>query len=268
MVRMFRTAYTEDFMAHLAHQSMSLWDNLETEAKTKLRDMTGLLNFGDPHYGEGGPEGTLEAPIKNLEKYGLKYTRLSREEIMNQHPFKDLPEPWVGIDMPDNGCINVNLLTRTLFRLCDEAGVDLVQYAEVQKIHPDPSAEERWIVSGSLSTEMGSDFAPTLFESSTTKIAITAGAFVNHVLFPSFGFTFDLNIWDMVAFFKIIKSLTNPKLRFPRTILLIPTSPSHECGSNSRATLMVFPISFMDSLPFLGVRQTLLALLLMLRHQL
>ena len=48
---MFRTAYTEDFMATLAVQSMSLWDELEADAGEPLRLMTGLLNFGDPNYG-------------------------------------------------------------------------------------------------------------------------------------------------------------------------------------------------------------------------
>ena len=56
---MYRTAYTEDFMADLAYQSMPVWDDLEKEAGKKLRLMTGLLNFGDPDYGAGGPEGTL-----------------------------------------------------------------------------------------------------------------------------------------------------------------------------------------------------------------
>ena len=47
---MFRTAYTEDFMADLAVKSMFLWDELEKEAKERLRLMTGLINFGDPGY--------------------------------------------------------------------------------------------------------------------------------------------------------------------------------------------------------------------------
>lgn len=48
---MFRTAYTEDFMADLAVQSMPLWGALEQDAGEPLRLMTGLLNFGDPKYG-------------------------------------------------------------------------------------------------------------------------------------------------------------------------------------------------------------------------
>ena len=44
-------------MADLAHESLDIWTELEREAGEKLRLMTGLLNFGDPHYGDGGPEG-------------------------------------------------------------------------------------------------------------------------------------------------------------------------------------------------------------------
>ena len=66
---MYRTAYTENFMADLAYQSMPVWKDLEDEAGKKLRLMTGLLNFGDRDY-DGGPEGTLEGgpsrtPVQN-----------------------------------------------------------------------------------------------------------------------------------------------------------------------------------------------------------
>jgi sarcosine oxidase/L-pipecolate oxidase len=53
--------YTEDFMADLAHESLGIWDELERDAgEGSLRLMSGLLNFGDPDYGAGGPEGTVD----------------------------------------------------------------------------------------------------------------------------------------------------------------------------------------------------------------
>lgn len=46
-------------MADLAHTSLGLWDELERDAgDSSIRLMSGLLNFGDPNYGAGGPEGT------------------------------------------------------------------------------------------------------------------------------------------------------------------------------------------------------------------
>jgi len=45
-------------MANLAYKSLKIWDELERDAgDNNLRLMTGLLNFGDPDYGKGGPEG-------------------------------------------------------------------------------------------------------------------------------------------------------------------------------------------------------------------
>ena len=55
--RFFFHRYTEKYMAVLAKGAMDDWDNLEKDAGTSLRWMTGLLNFGDPTYGGDSPEG-------------------------------------------------------------------------------------------------------------------------------------------------------------------------------------------------------------------
>ncbi|OCH90039.1 FAD/NAD(P)-binding domain-containing protein [Obba rivulosa] len=215
LVRMFRTAYTEDFMATLAYQSMALWDDLETEAGTSLRLMTGLLNFGDPTYGAGGPEGTLKGPIPNLKKYGLKYTELTRDDIEAQNPFQNLPDDWVGLDMPDNGVINVTLLTRTLFRLCEQLGVKLLQYAYVNSVTPCISDPSLWLVGGLLGSDKGASAAPNQFTFGAHKIAITCGAYVNHILYPSFCFSLNLQIWEMVfEYYSIDPTISFPKMWF------------------------------------------------------
>jgi hypothetical protein len=54
--------YTENFMADIAVQCMDMWDDLEKDAGTALRLMSGLLNFGDKGLGQGTPEGTLSLP--------------------------------------------------------------------------------------------------------------------------------------------------------------------------------------------------------------
>jgi sarcosine oxidase/L-pipecolate oxidase len=57
--------YTENFMADLAYESLGIWDELERDAgEGALRLMTGLLNFGNPEYGAGGPEGNHQLPQK------------------------------------------------------------------------------------------------------------------------------------------------------------------------------------------------------------
>ena len=61
-------------MAKLAFDAMGMWDALEADCGDALRLMSGLLNFGDPDYGAGGPEGMfnyysrliyLEGPLDN-----------------------------------------------------------------------------------------------------------------------------------------------------------------------------------------------------------
>lgn len=99
-------------MAKLAHKSLKIWKELERDAGTALRSMTGLLNFGNPKMGEGTPEGeqhskyyilasavrrlmtiagTLTGPIDNLEALKMPY-RKSMTDITgpNRSPFKSL----------------------------------------------------------------------------------------------------------------------------------------------------------------------------------
>jgi len=45
-------------MADMAVRCMDMWNDLEKDAGTTLRLMTGLLNFGDKDLGQGTPEGT------------------------------------------------------------------------------------------------------------------------------------------------------------------------------------------------------------------
>lgn len=73
LARMFRTMYTEDFMADLAKDAMKLWDKLEKDSGSSLRWMSGLLNFGDKNFGGDSPEGTLMGPVPNLERLGMSY---------------------------------------------------------------------------------------------------------------------------------------------------------------------------------------------------
>ena len=130
LARMYRTMYTEDYMADLAFDSLGVWRDLEKDAGESLIWMSGLLNFGDPNY-SSGPEGNLTAPIKNMERLGLPYELLTSKQIMQRYPFKSLPSNFEGIFAPDNGCINVPLLLRTLYRLAQSYGATLVDHAQV-----------------------------------------------------------------------------------------------------------------------------------------
>lgn len=184
LVRMFRTMYTQDFMADLAKDSIGLWGELETDAAEQLILMTGLLNFGDPDY-QSGPEGNLLDPIKNLERLKMPYRTLTAAEIMSEYPFRNLPSNFVGIYAPDNGCINVPLVLRTLYRMALAYGAKLISKAPVL----DLKVSEGGV---SVVADLG---GPETF--TAKKCVVACGAYVNDVL-ASTGVQLDLQIWEMV----------------------------------------------------------------------
>ncbi|KAK0672656.1 putative peroxisomal sarcosine oxidase [Cercophora samala] len=192
LARMFRTMYTEDFMADLAKEAMKLWDKLEKDAGSSLRWMSGLLNFGDKNFGGDSPEGTLMGPVPNLQRLGMSFQELTAKEIEERYPFKDLPPEWIGLFAPDNGVINVQLLLRSLLSLAKDYGAEAKQHTRVERIVPSTDDKTIWEVHA-----IRHDTDPALFRAK--KIVIASGGYVNHVLRPSFGISLDLDIWEMVA---------------------------------------------------------------------
>jgi sarcosine oxidase/L-pipecolate oxidase len=184
LVRMFRTMYTQDFMADLAFQSIGVWKELESDAGESLIWMSGLLNFGDPNY-QSGPEGNLLDPIKNMERLGLPYKTLTAAQIMQQYPFRKLPSNFVGVFAPDNGCINVPLLLRSLYRLAQSYGAKLQAHAEVKDFKVSEGGVSVTFDNGEIETVTAS------------KCILTPGAYINDIL-KSIGLAIDLNIWEMV----------------------------------------------------------------------
>jgi len=193
LVRMYRTMYTEDFMADLAHQAIDAWDDLEKAVGEPLILRTGLLNFGDPNY-KSGPEGNLKDPIKNLERLNMKYQELSVDDIETNFPFRNLPSNFQGLWAPDNGCINVPLMLRQLTRLCEETkNVEIVQFAKVHKLDTSSSSDQV-----TVSATIGErDDCQELKTFVGRKSIITAGAYTNQILDPSFNLRLDLDIWEM-----------------------------------------------------------------------
>ena len=184
LVRMFRTMYTQDFMANLAYQSIQVWSALEADAGQALIWMSGLLNFGDPDY-RSGPEGNLLDPIKNMERLGLPYKILKAPEIERQYPFRGLPSNFVGVFAPTNGCIDVPLLVRTLHRLAQSYGAKLTSHARVTDLKVAPDGVSVTFDNGEPETV------------TAAKCILAPGAYVNDVL-GRVGIQIDLNIWEMV----------------------------------------------------------------------
>jgi sarcosine oxidase/L-pipecolate oxidase len=184
LVRMFRTMYTQDFMADLAKESIGLWRELEVDAGEQLILMTGLLNFGDPTY-SSGPEGNLLDPIKNLDRLKMPYRVMSAKEIQAEYPFRGLPQSFQGVYAPDNGCIDVPLVLRSLYRLATDYGATIRPHCRVTELRVEP---DRVIVA--TDTE-------GLRSVTASTCILAAGAYTNHVLATT-GLELDLSIWEMV----------------------------------------------------------------------
>lgn len=129
----FFQMYSDENLCKLAIETKKLWDELEKEAQVQLIEMTGLLNFGDPDY-KDGPEGNLKDPIDIMKKLGLSFRILSREDIMKEYHFRNLPPNFIGVFADDNGIINVFLTVRVLYSLAKKYGVELRENEKVTSI--------------------------------------------------------------------------------------------------------------------------------------
>ena len=138
----------------------------------------------------------------------MKYQELSVKQIMEQLPFKDLPDDFKGLWAPDNGCINVPLVLRKLAELCLKSKkVDILEYARVTEIL---SALDDVKLVAECKNASSDHSENKIFIAS--KCAITAGAYTNHILQPSFGIKLKLEIWEMAyAYYSC-----DPNLVYPR----------------------------------------------------
>lgn len=134
---------------------------------------------------------------------------MTAKDIDKRYPFKSLPCDWEGLYAPDNGVINVQLLLRTLLSLAKDYGADVKQNTRVESISPSKDDNSTWEV-----RTTSHDLETIAFKAK--KIVITSGAYVNHVLKPSFGISLDLDIWEMVSSYFNTKAGPNGTI-FPST---------------------------------------------------
>jgi sarcosine oxidase/L-pipecolate oxidase len=67
-----------------------------------------------------------------MNRLGLPFRKLSATDIEREYAFTNLPKNYIGIKSEkDCGCINVPLMTRTLYKLGKELGVTYIEDAEV-----------------------------------------------------------------------------------------------------------------------------------------
>ncbi|PIZ05176.1 MAG: hypothetical protein COY58_00550 [Gammaproteobacteria bacterium CG_4_10_14_0_8_um_filter_38_16] len=194
-VRMWRIMYTELNHAKLAVTAGELFRDLEQKADVKLLHKNGLLNFGlETDY---TPEGTLESAIQVMDMLGKKYTRLTKNQIESRYPFKNLHKDFSGVFQEDGATIDVKETTHSLLKLCRMYGVNIKTQQLVTEIKTDANGVE-------VITNEGVFHAK--------KLILCPGAYVNEIVKPSFGFEFNVKLWEMCfAYYRV----TDPSLYFP-----------------------------------------------------
>ena len=113
----------------------------------------------------------------------------------------------MGLFAPDDGVINLPLLLRTLYRLAESKGVRLEQETAVKALELQSDDKSTWHVRANRD---GHDITYR-----AKKIIITSGAYVNHILDPSFGIKLRLDIWEMVASYFSVEKERDKKPHFP-----------------------------------------------------
>ena len=193
LTRMFRTMYTEDYMADFMVETMKKWDVLEHEAAEPLIHRTGLLNFGDKAY-DGGPEGTLTGPKANLDRHDMDYKIYETPAAIEEDfPFRNLPSSYEGLWGKDNGCINLPRLLRALHTLGLKHNVLYVERAEVNKIETSTNGVNIHVTV----TDAVHGNTTTKYIYHAAKAALTQGTYANKLLKASFNFELNIDIWEM-----------------------------------------------------------------------
>ena len=179
--RQFRLEYAQDYMARLAIDSISYWNQLQATTDDLLIGKVGSLWFGDPDM--DSQEGGIKAAMKVMDNLNIPYTPLDSAQIEKQFPFQNLPENYHGFFQKDGGIINFNATQKALLRLCSASEyVVLLENTPVKNID---SCDNGDII---VSVD-GEDF-------NAKKLVITPGAYVNDIL-KFFGLAINIDIWEM-----------------------------------------------------------------------
>src|SRR5919197_6559637 len=91
--RIFRLAYAEDHYVRLAQEALRLWRELEDESGEILLELNGLVEVVR----------TLEeSTAQTLERCGVTWERLDREEAERRYPIR-VPEESFVVVQPEAG---------------------------------------------------------------------------------------------------------------------------------------------------------------------
>jgi glycine/D-amino acid oxidase-like deaminating enzyme len=193
--RQFRIPYPEQYMVKLVKQSIPFWDELQSLTSVPLLDTVGTLWFGDPAVHTS--EGNIAEAEAALKAEGVSYTSLDRDALERQYPFRNLPEPYVGLFQAQGASINLQATIETLLAANQSSAFTTMKdNAPVTDI---VRTDGKFYVT----TPLG------IF--SAAKLVLTPGPYANSV-FHLLGFHIEATYWNMAsAFYKV----QDPTVKYP-----------------------------------------------------
>ena len=133
--RQWRLQYSQEDLARLTLEALSLWQELERAGNRRLVHPTGSLWFGDT--AEATNEGQISAALEVLDRVGIGYDRLTARDIENRFPFTGLPATYEGFYQPDGGMNDVRATLWMLFEQARSAGAKIREHERVTELDPD-----------------------------------------------------------------------------------------------------------------------------------
>jgi sarcosine oxidase len=123
--RIFRLAYAEDHYVRLAQEALGLWRELEAESGETVLELPGLVEIVH----------TLEeSTAETLERCGVAWQRLDREEAERRYPIR-VPEGSFVVVQPEAGIARADKALGALRR-----GLDLREHTKVRPEELDADA--------------------------------------------------------------------------------------------------------------------------------
>jgi len=130
--RIFRLAYAEDHYVRLAQEALGLWRELEAETGETVLELPGLVEIVQ----------TLEeSTAETLERCGVAWERLDREEAERRYPIR-VPEGSFVVVQPEAGITRADKALAALAR-----GLDVREHT---RAHPDEVDADAVVITAEL----------------------------------------------------------------------------------------------------------------------
>lgn len=179
--RMYRQMYSDPYLAQVARQTDTMWEQLEQRSGQTLRKSHGLLFYGED-WGEETIEGSLGGARQVMLDKGIPFTEFSARGMEGRFPLL-CEDHWKGLFESRAGAIMVDRLFEMWLQAIDEAGFAVRTHTEVADVDEHEQSVTVRLANGE--TVMAD------------QVVLTAGPWTKHFLPPSVR-DLDYSVWHML----------------------------------------------------------------------